>query len=251
MSPSGRNRTSETKRKTNRVVRKSVGKDSGCPYCAGVKVLIGFNDLDTINPALAKEMDIEKTGFGPETVSKGSTKLAYWNCTKNHTWQATIASRSLLGHGCPECSVENSSKIEVAFRKELSKMNNWLIIDESNTKITLTHPKPKRMMVDISAVVEGKKVIIEYDGYYYHSGVFRDNAEVCFTRDSQKTRLLLDNGYHVVRIRERNLNGELDFLDISDIRLLQIHHEYKGNRVSHAEDVQNTIYEIDKWIKSV
>ena len=32
----------------------------GCPYCAGQKVLIGYNDLQTVNPILANEWDYKK-----------------------------------------------------------------------------------------------------------------------------------------------------------------------------------------------
>ena len=36
-------------------------KGNGCPYCAGKKVLSGYNDLQTVNPTLAKEWNYEKT----------------------------------------------------------------------------------------------------------------------------------------------------------------------------------------------
>ena len=32
----------------------------GCPYCAGKRVLKGYNDLQTVNPTLAKEWHYEK-----------------------------------------------------------------------------------------------------------------------------------------------------------------------------------------------
>ena len=40
------------------------GRNSGrgCPYCSGNKVLKGYNDLQTINPNLAKEWNYEKNG---------------------------------------------------------------------------------------------------------------------------------------------------------------------------------------------
>ncbi|MBQ4573037.1 MAG: zinc-ribbon domain-containing protein, partial [Clostridia bacterium] len=40
----------------------SIGHRSrgrGCPYCAGQKVLKGKNDLQTVNPTLAKEWNYE------------------------------------------------------------------------------------------------------------------------------------------------------------------------------------------------
>ena len=46
----------------------------GCPYCAGKKVLKGENDLQSINPPLAKEWNYEKNnGLTPTDVTPGST----------------------------------------------------------------------------------------------------------------------------------------------------------------------------------
>ena len=35
-------------------------KGRGCPYCSGNIVLTGYNDLQTVNPTLAKEWNYEK-----------------------------------------------------------------------------------------------------------------------------------------------------------------------------------------------
>lgn len=252
MSPSGRNRTSGSNRLTNKVVRNFQETDSGCPYCAGVSVLVGFNDLATLNPLLAKEMDIVKTGFGPTEITTGSIRKIYWQCDKGHSWQSTMHSRARRGCGCPECSRSNSSKIEIAFRKSLHKLPYWDIKDESNRKLSLIHNgKNKSMMVDIEGIYQEKKVVIEYDGYYYHSGAFRDNREICFARDVLKTEILLSNGYYVVRIREKNYNGTLDFLNIKHNRLLQVEHSYFGQQLDHSGALKETIAQIDNWIKTM
>lgn len=226
-------------------------KKSGCPYCANFTVLEGFNDLASVNTELTSEFDEEKSNFSPKTVTSGTTRLAYWKCLKGHSWQASVNSRARRGMGCPECSGGNSSKIEIAFRKGFATLEGWDVLDESNTKITIHHPKTKRMMVDIKATVSLKQVIVEYDGYYYHSGAFKNNPETCFSRDIIKTKLLLDNGYYVVRIREKNYNGTLDFLDMHHDNLFQIHHEYKGQKLDHDEFLKDTIYKIDSWVKSL
>ena len=49
---------------------------SGCPYCAGRKVLPGFNDLGTLYPDVAAQWDREKNGpLSPRDVSTGSKIL--------------------------------------------------------------------------------------------------------------------------------------------------------------------------------
>ena len=75
-----------------------------CPYCTGKKVLKGYNDLQTVNPTLAKEWNYEKNdGLTPDEVMPNSNKKVWWKCSKGHEWQATITNRN-KGTGCPYCS---------------------------------------------------------------------------------------------------------------------------------------------------
>lgn len=75
-------------------------KALGCPICSGQQVLAGFNDLATMNPALAQQaVDLDGT-----TVTSGSGRKARWRCENGHEWVATIASRN-NGIGCPSCAV--------------------------------------------------------------------------------------------------------------------------------------------------
>ena len=84
---------------------------SGCPYCANQKVLIGFNDLSTTNPQLAREWHPSLNQIlSPTTVTRGSNKKAWWLCSVcGHKWQAQINSRS-KGTGCPECAKQKRKK---------------------------------------------------------------------------------------------------------------------------------------------
>lgn len=76
---------------------------NGCPYCAGRRVLAGFNDLETIDPVLAMQWDYEKNGdLTPHMVTVSSNRKVWWRCGKNHSWKAEIADRA--NGGCPYCS---------------------------------------------------------------------------------------------------------------------------------------------------
>ena len=75
-------------------------ENAGCPYCKGVKVLKGYNDLQTKNPMLAKEAD----GWDPSEFLAGSHKKVKWMCRKGHKWEAELRTRSVNGYGCPFCS---------------------------------------------------------------------------------------------------------------------------------------------------
>ena len=75
-----------------------------CPYCSGKRILVGFNDLQTTNSAVAGEWDYEKNApLTPFEVTAGSGKKVWWKCNKNHSWQASIVSRN-RGNGCPICA---------------------------------------------------------------------------------------------------------------------------------------------------
>lgn len=79
---------------------------TGCPYCAGRKVLPGFNDLETLKPALAWEWYYPLNGdLKPSDVTLGSNKKVWWCCSENHVWEACVFSRTRFkGSGCPVCS---------------------------------------------------------------------------------------------------------------------------------------------------
>jgi len=82
------------------------GKGNGCPYCAGQRAIKGENDLQTVNPSLAKEWNYDKNfGLTPRDIMPNSGKKVWWLCNKGHEWQATIESRN-YGRGCPMCNSE-------------------------------------------------------------------------------------------------------------------------------------------------
>ena len=75
-------------------------KQTGCPYCYGARVLIGFNDLQTKFPNLAKEAD----GWNPSTILSGGKAVMSWKCSKGHKWKASLYSRTQKQTGCPYCA---------------------------------------------------------------------------------------------------------------------------------------------------
>ena len=67
----------------------------GCPYCSNHKLLKGYNDLATTNPALAAEWNYEKnSNLTPEDLIAGSEQKVWWKCSQGHEWQATIVNRN-------------------------------------------------------------------------------------------------------------------------------------------------------------
>ena len=85
---------------------------SRCPYCAGRKVLPGFNDLTTLEPEVAKQWHPALNGtLTPQLVTAGSHRKVWWECDQGHVWQAVIYSRTGPRKcGCPICAGRVSTK---------------------------------------------------------------------------------------------------------------------------------------------
>lgn len=82
-----------------------AGGGTGCPFCAGQKVIQGENDLATQYPQLAAQWDRQKNGaLTPEAVTSGSNRRVWWRCEKGHSYPAVIAHRVRSGSDCPYCS---------------------------------------------------------------------------------------------------------------------------------------------------
>ena len=84
------------------IAGRSVG--NGCPVCSGRKVLVGYNDLSTVNPKLADEWDYDKNDLMPTQVTARSNRIIWWKCNEGHSWQTSIGDRHAYGTGCPICS---------------------------------------------------------------------------------------------------------------------------------------------------
>lgn len=83
----------------------------GCPYCAGQKILIGFNDLFTTHPDVAAQWHPTKNeGLTPYNVTAGLKRKVWWIGKCGHEFDCAIAEKTRgagreKGSGCcPYCS---------------------------------------------------------------------------------------------------------------------------------------------------
>lgn len=82
----------------------SRNQGAGCPYCSGLKAIVGYNDLETVNPRLALQWHPSKNGkLTPQNITANSNKKVWWQCEKGHEWETTVYDRN-KGNGCPVCS---------------------------------------------------------------------------------------------------------------------------------------------------
>ena len=77
---------------------------SKCPYCSGIRLLTGFNDLATRYPRLADEWSGKNEPLMPNMINEKSRKNIWWHCKKcGFEWKAVVYSR-VRGSGCPVCA---------------------------------------------------------------------------------------------------------------------------------------------------
>ena len=77
----------------------------GCPYCAGRRILAGFNDFATTHPDLAVDWHPYLNWKQPTEVMAGSIDKFYWKCRHGDITHQSIPKRRLSG-GCVDCPVE-------------------------------------------------------------------------------------------------------------------------------------------------
>ena len=70
-------------------------KGRGCPYCAGKKVLLGYNDFLTVRPQDVLDWDYSLNDCLPSEVHYNSqSKIIHWVCHKcGYKWQSTISAK--------------------------------------------------------------------------------------------------------------------------------------------------------------
>jgi hypothetical protein len=95
----------------NATISNRSSRASKCPVCAGVKLLSGFNDLQTLYPDIASQI----LGTDPSEVLAGTHKKYKWQCPSLHTWVATVSSRTSGGNGCASCSNSGFDQNEKGF----------------------------------------------------------------------------------------------------------------------------------------
>lgn len=88
-------------------INRRVSLGNSCPYCAGQKILIGYNDLPTTHPEIIKQWDYEKNELSPENYTAGTNKKVYWVGDCGHSFlnavSEKIRSAETDADGCPYC----------------------------------------------------------------------------------------------------------------------------------------------------
>lgn len=89
-----------------------------------------LENLLIFRPDIAQQWDYKKNKpLRPENVYLGSShKKVWWKCPKGHRWEATVASRTKGGNGCPVCAnrkiVEGYNDLQTLM-PEVAKLWNY------------------------------------------------------------------------------------------------------------------------------
>lgn len=155
---------------------------TGCPVCRGTQVSAD-NNLRVKFPSVAAQWHKTKNGERqPQDYRPKSGVKVWWQCDRyeEHEWQATIASRTGMGSGCPKCGISTSLPELRIYAELLSLFPD-------------TQHRYKEGKQEIDIFIPSLKIGIEYDGAYYHAKKVE--------RDKRKTEELGKKGIDLIRVR--------------------------------------------------
>ena len=179
-------------------------RGTGCPYCSGLRLNPGVNDLATTDPDVSKEFHpgLNTDRPKPTELTRTSTQLIWWLCSKGHAWETSVRYR-VEGSGCHECRDNlNTEKLLVEYLSEILDPADSFRVE------SLKWSNNRNYVVDF---LSKDRVVVEYDGGWH---AFNG----CSDRDIQKTQKLLEAGYKVIRLRQK----PLELLDIKHENLIQV-----------------------------
>lgn len=188
----------------------SRNRGSGCPYLSGHAVYRGFNDLQTVNPELAKQWHPTKNGnLKPTDVTANSEKKVWWFLSYhdektgknfNFEWKSMIGNRN-NGNGCPYLMIYKGEK----YVHQYLKSNNINFIQQQKFP-DLIGTGGGYLSYDFS--IPSKKyglILIEYNGIqHYESSEFFGGAEQLKKQkehDRLKKEYAKKHGYKLIIIK--------------------------------------------------
>lgn len=192
----------------------------GCPYCAGQKILIGFNDLWTTDPDVAKMLSDPNVGY---EVSRGSKRMVDWTCPKCGKHKMSYPKQVVsYGLACSACSDGISypnkfmlsvlKQLKIDFKNEVSKKVNgfeWV----------------KDYKYDFYVESNYDRYFIEMDGQFHYDDYFVSHEDVR-NIDIIKDKLAFNHGINMIRIdcNYPNMNQRFEYIrqSIQDSRLSDI-----------------------------
>ncbi len=177
--------------KNNHSWKKSIKERNGgnnCPYCANLKVLVGYNDFASLYPDIAKEWS-SKNSLKPSEIIRGADKKYYWTCPIGHNDYLMTVDQRINGQGCPKCAQQSQTSFP---EQTVFFYVKQLFPDALNRYIIEKY--------EIDIYIPSQKIGIEYNGYFSH----KNKAE----KDEKKRAFLQSQGIRLLCIKEYKTDSE-------------------------------------------
>lgn len=169
---------------------------TGCPFCeTSQRPRASSTNNLTLIPDLMAYFASDISNVDPRKLTRSARDVVTWRCPNClYTWQQSVNQRSQISDplGCEKCNPRRRSKREVRLESEM----RWVFPHENVGDSRLVRVARKQFECDI--VLPDIRVIIEYDGRYWHA------ERTHF--DTQKTAALVKAGWTVIRVRETPLD---------------------------------------------
>lgn len=222
---------------------KNRSQGRGCPYCAGNRVLKGFNDLWTTHPHVAQQLVTTEDGY---EVSSGSNKKFSWFCSKGHKISVSVCGMVKSPTTCYYCS---NKKVLIGFNDlwttdpdlavQLLDQTDGFRYTRGSDKVKLNWVCPKKH-IWLSTINN-------------RTGHYKTGCPRCFNRISKPeiiiSEFFSDYGYQV--IQQFKPDG-LNFIPDIYIPSLNLIIEYDGSwfhRSTLNNDTEKTVKLIQKGFK--
>lgn len=171
----------------------NVERGSGCPYCSGYKVLVGFNDLWTTRPDIAMLLKDPENGYKYTKAAHSKVDFVCPDCGKVINLRINdVYNKGLV---CTRCSdgLSYPNKFARSFLDQLPIENH---ICEYHPNWALSY------FYDNYFEYNNKKYILEMDGGFHYKDVpsYKKSLKDIQAVDKIKTELANQNDISVIRI---------------------------------------------------
>ncbi len=170
---------------------------SGCRPCANHRVSVAaMIPLRTASPSLAVEFvrNDSAPGRTADTTPSCSRDRVVWKCLLGHQWQTTVAQRTKLRTGCPDCTArQRRSRFELEVGHLITAATGLLVGYDHRVPVAAAG----RREVRVDLIIPEHNLLIELDPTHWHS------SAAGVRRDTAKSHLLA--GFRLVRVRPRHL----------------------------------------------
>ena len=174
---------------------------SGCPYCAGKKVLIGFNDIATTSPEIFAVLANKEDGY---KFTGCSNKRVDFKCPEcGHVQNRKISSVAHRGFNCERCGsgISYPNRLGRAFFDQIPGL-----VYRTEYRSLWT----KQYVYDFYFTFENIEYVVEFDGrqHFFDAPFFDMSLAEQQAIDAIKNKLAKDNNVRIIRIDCAESNAE-------------------------------------------